>query len=148
MVAIISLILILVSFDQLTKFFAVKYLTVENEYILKIPFIRFYLTYNTGAALGILQGHGVLLAIIKTIAFSVFGFLLYRDGDLVNNAIYTISLIFLISGTLGNLTCRLIRRKVVDFLMLSFNRFSTPIFNLADLYVLIGLITFIITQLL
>lgn len=148
MVAIISLILILVSLDQLTKFFAVKYLTVENEYILKIPFIRFYLTYNTGAALGILQGHGVLLAIIKTIAFSVFGFLLYRDGDLVNNAIYTISLIFLISGTLGNLTCRLIRRKVVDFLMLSFNRFSTPIFNLADLYVLIGLITFIITQLL
>lgn len=148
MVAIISLILILVSLDQLTKFFAVKYLTVENEYILKIPFIRFYLTYNTGATLGILQGHGVLLAIIKTIAFSVFGFLLYRDGDLVNNAIYTISLIFLISGTLGNLTCRLIRRKVVDFLMLSFNRFSTPIFNLADLYVLIGLITFIITQLL
>ncbi|NLG82917.1 MAG: signal peptidase II [Bacilli bacterium] len=148
MVAIISLILILVSLDQLTKFFAVKYLTVENEYILKIPFIRFYLTYNTGAALGILQSHGVLLAIIKTIAFSVFGFLLYRDGDLVNNAIYTISLIFLISGTLGNLTCRLIRRKVVDFLMLSFNRFSTPIFNLADLYVLIGLITFIITQLL
>jgi len=148
MVAIISLILILVSLDQLTKFFAVKYLTVENEYILKIPFIRFYLTYNTGAALGILQGHGVLLTIIKTIAFSVFGFLLYRDGDLVNNAIYTISLIYLISGTLGNLTCRLIRRKVVDFLMLSFNRFSTPIFNLADLYVLIGLITFIITQLL
>jgi len=147
MLYIIMLILFLVGLDQLTKYLAVKYLTLEEEYPLKVPYLRFYLTYNTGAALGILQGHGVLLAIIKAIAFLVFGFLLYSDGDLINNTLFTLSLIFLISGTLGNLFCRVFRRKVVDFLMFHFKNKYTPIFNLADIYVLFGLVTFIITQL-
>ena len=55
-----------------------------------------------------------------------------------------VSLIFIISGTLGNFIDRLIFNGVIDFLSFVFGEYYYPIFNLADAFLVVGMIMFVI----
>ena len=138
---IISLIcvIVLIGLDQLTK-----YIASHNETLLsgeKIIFIKyllsFELAFNKGAAWSILSGKKFLLVSISVIASLACLSFLVLTSDFKKKKLYSISLILITSGAMGNLIDRaFFKDGVIDFLNFEFMTF--PIFNGADSFLTIG----------
>lgn len=132
------LLVFFVALDQLTKYLAVRYLS-GNRDILLIPEV-FHLHYleNRGAAFGILQNHSwvFLLASLLILLCGIYVFVrmphtgYYRPLHFLG--------IVLVAGGLGNTIDRLFRGYVVDFLY--FVLIDFPVFNVADIYVVVSCI--------
>jgi signal peptidase II len=127
------IIAIIVIIDLITKIF------LDNKYIDVIDgVLSFKSTHNTGAAWSILSEHTWILIVI-TIIFLV-GFIYYDISTLKKNKsfLYTISFSMILGGAIGNLIDRIFLGYVRDFICLDFMNF--PIFNFADIMLVIGVI--------
>lgn len=135
---IIGIILIVVGvvIDQVTKTLAFNNFQEYQDYK-AIPGFKIRLVENTGGAWGILSGHLWFLILITVIALGIFVYFA-KDFDLKNNPIYSASYILIVVGTLGNFIDRLFIHYVRDFV--TFNFFSFPSFNFADMCLTIGVI--------
>ncbi len=132
--------------DQLTKFYF-KNLIKKSGNITVIPnFFYFTYTVNTGAAWSFLAGVSwsqiffKVLTGVALIGFGVFFFFaLKKEFKWLS---YSLALI--IGGTLGNFIDRLAFDGVTDFIGFTFGSYNFPIFNLADSFLVVGLIMLII----
>lgn len=133
--ALISLIL-----DQLTKYLVVQYLA---QPLPLWPGV-FYFTYvrNTGAAFSLFsQGGGwlrwlSLFVSVGLIALAWFGPKMNRFEQLGYG--------FILGGALGNGIDRFVAGSVVDFL--DFRLIKFPVFNLADVFINVGIICLLIAS--
>lgn len=133
---------VLVALDQWTKSLAVRYLAGQEDFIL-IPGV-FQLEYleNRGAAFGLLQNQ-IWLFVILTGAFLAVAVWVYvRLPKIKKYLPLHIIAVVLVSGALGNLIDRIRLGYVVDFFYFSLIDF--PIFNVADVYVVLSFISLII----
>lgn len=135
---ILGIILIIagVIIDQATKIMSFKIFEIGKEYK-SIPGFKILLVKNPGAAWGVFANKLWFLIIVTMIAFGFFAYLM-KDFDLVNNPIYSASLILMISGTIGNFIDRVTLGHVRDFVTFSFINF--PSFNFADMCLTVGVI--------
>ncbi len=104
----------------------------------------FAITYiqNRGAAWGIFQDATIFLIFIS---FLFFYFLLkYIQEEKDWNWIKTISFGMLLSGVIGNLFDRILYHGVTDYLDFHIFGYSFPIFNLADIFIVVGVFLLII----
>lgn len=142
---VVLLILAMVALDQLVKYWAVTVLAPVTT----IPLIQnvFALTYveNTGAAFSLLAGKNQqwLLAAIAVVI--VLGAVWLLKKGWVLTALGRISVYLVIAGAIGNLIDRVTRGFVVD--LFSFELIHFPIFNVADIYVVAGVVLFLIYNL-
>lgn len=138
--------LLVVGLDQLTKFFAEQYLRDGSIQVIG-DLLRFTLAYNDAAAFSLGFGRTWVLTIASTIA--VIGLLIY--GPRVKTYDWSLIAGFALGGAAGNWIDRMFREpelfngRVVDFLQIPFN---FPIFNLADSFLVIGLVLAVIRTLL
>lgn len=93
---------------------------------------------NHGAAFGILQDQRVPLLIVTGLIFLLLAGIYYKLPKQSRYLPLRIVLILLLSGAIGNMIDRILHGYVVDFLY--FNLIDFPIFNIADCYVVIGVI--------
>ena len=100
----------------------------------------FNITYvrNNGAAWSILSGNTMLLIMISLIALFLIYFWFIKDKEL--NKWENIGYGLLIGGTLGNLFDRIVYGYVIDYLDFKIFNYNFPIFNLADMCIVIGVI--------
>ena len=134
--------IILIFFDQLTKYLAMVYLKgvtgginiIEN--ILKIQYLE-----NHGAAFGLLQNKTVFFYIFTILFLLLFSYLYLRMPTDRKYLPINILLVFFISGAIGNLIDRIRFQYVIDFIYISLINF--PIFNVADIYVTCSCIVFL-----
>ena len=137
---IISLIIFIL--DQITKSLISTYLKLNESIEIIKDF--FYIRYinNKGASWGILENNRILLiglsiiAIIMIIRYSYF----FKKTKL-----NTYGFGLLLGGILGNLSDRLIFGYVKDFLDFIIFRYDFPVFNIADISILIGVVLLIIS---
>jgi signal peptidase II len=126
----------LVAIDHITKYWALTYLKpLENTTVIK-GLLDFTFVENRGAAFGFLSGQRWLFVII-TIIVSLG--IIYTFIKLPKNKVNTwirFSLLLIFAGAIGNFVDRIYRGYVVDFLEVTF--ISFPVFNVADIYVVIG----------
>ena len=136
-------ILVLVAIDQATKWTAYCCLDA-NDTVIFIPHIlSFKLAFNTGAAWGILEGQRFVLTLISLLAVIAVGYFGYKTIDFKNKKLYSIAIVLILGGTLGNLIDRAFYPKgVIDFINFEFMTF--PIFNFADSCLTIGMVLLII----
>ncbi|MBN2604563.1 MAG: signal peptidase II [Bacilli bacterium] len=140
-VIIVVGVLLLVAFDQLSKYIIVQNLNLgENIQIIKN---FFYITSrrNNGAAWSILSGNMTIFYFITALAFILF-YYLCRDVDFKNKKMYSIAFILLVAGTIGNFIDRLLFQEVVDFLDFYIFNYDFPVFNIADMCLVIGVFMF------
>ena len=111
------------------------------------PFTSFFsliLTFNTGAAFSLGAGAGGwqrwVFAAVAVAASVLIVWLLKRGGS----AAYCLGLALILGGALGNLWDRLAIGQVVDFLLLHYERWSWPAFNVADSAISIGAVLLIV----
>lgn len=132
----LTLTIILVIIDQVTK-----YLTVQNielgQVIEFIPNIV-SLTYirNTGAAFSILEGQMWFFYIVTIIVIGVLIYYMYTEAK--KDRMLGVLLSFILAGAIGNFIDRLMLQYVVDMIKLEFIDFA--IFNVADSYLTVGVI--------
>ena len=98
---------------------------------------------NTGAAWGGFSSYTVILIIVSILILGYFIFL-YKDINFKEKTFFSISLVLVIGGTIGNLIDRLFFRSVTDFLDFDILGYDFPVFNIADILLVVGFAMFII----
>ena len=124
--------------DQVTKYAASIYLDYGERRAVT-EFFNWTLLHNTGAAFSFLADAGgwqraFLIGVAVVISASLLGWL-WRG---VTSQGQTIALSAILGGALGNLTDRLLRGHVVDFLDFHYAQYHWPAFNLADVWITTG----------
>lgn len=132
----IASILILVIFDQWTKFLAVEHL-MNTDGITIIPGV-FKLLYleNRGSAFGMMQNQKSFFVIFTIIVLIVLALIYRRIPN--NRRMFPLRLtcIFIYAGAIGNFIDRVKQSYVVDFFY--FELIDFPVFNVADIYVTVS----------
>lgn len=129
------LIILLVIIDQLSKRFCIKnydYLFLKTrDSKIKIRIVK-----NSGAAYSILSGKTNFLIIITI--FILIILIIYLNSIINYSSIILnkLSLSLIIGGGIGNLIDRIRLKYVIDFIYIDIKNF--PIFNLADIFIIIG----------
>lgn len=132
---IISFIVLL--FDQLIK------IIINNSfYYGKLaPIIPnfFYITkvYNDGAAWSVFRGKQIFLIIIAILALIV---LIKYEDSFANKKRTMIGFGLIYGGLFGNLIDRLFLNHVVDYFKVILGTYEFPIFNLADVTIVVGFV--------
>ena len=140
---IIYLILILIIFflDRYSKFIVINNFSENTYYVNK--YLNLDLIWNTGIGFGFLSTNSSLFYNLVTITVGiVIIFLLYvfAQSERIDKFIYSI----IIGGALGNFFDRLAYKAVPDFIDLNYNNFHWFTFNVADIFITIGISIFII----
>jgi len=144
----IIIVLAVFFFDRTTKMYLINLQTTGTDidfYIL--PFLNFYLVWNVGIGFGLVSletntFYHILTAIIAIVNLVLIFFLLKAKG------IYTYLFALIIGGSLGNLFDRIYYYAVPDFIDIHVGNFHWFIFNVADIFITVGIIGFIFTELL
>ena len=133
----LSVVLILVVADQISKYWASVVLAQQGPIPLIPDVFEFHYTENRGVAFSMLQGQQYIfipLTIIMTVALV----LMLLRSPMRNSKLFRASIILVIAGAIGNLIDRILLGYVIDFLYFSLIDF--PIFNMADCFVVVGAI--------
>ena len=128
--------IVILGADQLTKY----YISANFVYGESVPFLKGFIDLqfieNSGSAWGMLSGKTWILLTVTVVVMLVLITFMLKYGKSSKLLIWAISLV--ISGGMGNLIARIFRDgKVVDFLHFEFFP-SFPIFNIADIAVVVG----------
>ena len=138
---------VFLALDQLSKWFVVFYLELEQKLYLNLnnQFMNFYMAWNKGINFGLFEGDSTVQAYILTgisIAISAVFFIWLRNSK---SLLIQILASLVIGGALGNAIDRLLYGAVADFVNVTCCGISNPYsFNLADVFIFIGLIGLLI----
>ena len=142
----IAIIILTILIDQATKIYMEKLLEFEGNSIVVIDgFFKFQLHYNTGAAFSSFDGNFTFLMFMTVVATIVFVFMaLMSDFD--TKFFYTLGVFLMIGGMIGNFIDRVFRfgQGVVDFLSFTFFGWDFAVFNMADTFLVVGVISIIV----
>ena len=133
----------LVFLDQLVKLLIVSCISVGKE-IYVIPGF-FYLTnlLNTGGAFSIFSNSTLLLGIIGLgVLFYLINYLNKKNLSLRANIYYGI----LMGGIVSNLIDRIFIHGVRDYIGIRIYLYDYPVFNIADMGIVIGAILILINE--
>ena len=117
---------------------------IEKIYVNE--YLDFILVFNTGISYGLFSGGGDFqkwILISLSILIIIFLLSLIRNESTV---LSKLSISFIIGGALGNVLDRFTYGAVVDFISLHAKGFSWYIFNIADMFIVLGVILFILSQ--
>ena len=130
-----------ISTDQITKSIAYKQLFLKTRAIHINEFLSMTPVWNNGISFGMFQDYGELGRFIFTVTallISVWLIWSYIKLQKVNSIGY----IFIAGGAIGNALDRIIYGKVIDFIDFHYENFHWPAFNLADIFIFVGVVLF------
>ena len=128
--------------DRITKTSIIKH-QLNNQSIFINEYLNIELVWNTGIGFGLLsQNANIYYHLISLIIFSFIIFLIY----LLSKAHFLEKILFslILGGAAGNLYDRLIYFAVPDFIDFHIGDFHWFIFNIADIFITVGIILILI----
>ena len=133
--------------DRVSKMYLIKLQSINVDVDFYVfPFLNFYLVWNTGIGFGLASletsiYYHILTAIIAAINIILIYFLTKAKG------IYSYLLALVIGGSLGNLFDRMYYYAVPDFIDLHLGNYHWFIFNIADIFITMGIIGYMFAEL-
>ena len=134
--------------DRASKIYILKIAEVANTVDIYInSYLNFYLIWNNGIAFGLLSFnenfiYNIITFIITIIIFIVLVMMVSANG------FKKYCLMFVFGGSLGNLFDRIYYSAVPDFIDLHINDFHWFVFNVADIFITLGIICLIFDEIL
>ncbi len=139
--------------DQLTKYLAEILISTPGKEITLVPhLLDATLAYNTGAAWSFLSDATWLLMLISLVASGVLVYFITKN-NWKKKKCYSIAITLMLAGTFGNFidrffSCVGLRKGVVDMIIFPpldalwklITKSSFPIFNIADMLLVFGII--------
>ena len=134
--------------DRLSKIYLLNLQangTDINFYV--FPFLNFNLVWNTGIGFGLISletniFYHILTLIIAAVNIVLIFFIIKSKG------IYVYLLALIIGGSLGNLFDRIYYYAVPDFIDFHIGNFHWFVFNVADIFITVGIIGLMLKELL
>ena len=138
----VILVIVLLGIDLLLKYLVSTYLTTVN-----IIDNFFSLTYvlNDGAAFSLFASRTYLLILIALICLF---FIIYELKNNLDDRMLSIGYSLALAGLLGNFLDRLIDGYIIDYLSFKILGYNYPIFNFADILIVVGIVIVIIKEIL
>ena len=140
------IILIIFSLDRVSKLIIIDLTKINKltSYSLT-PFLNLDLVWNQGIAFGLFSFneniyYNVLTSIIIIVTLVVFVLMLK------SNRYQKYGFLMVFGGSLGNIFDRVYYSSVPDFIDLHINNFHWFIFNVADIFITLGVILLILTE--
>lgn len=135
-----TIIVLLLALDRITKYLVVR--NIESGSVIVVIDRFFSLTNydNYGAAWGIFQNGRFFFIALTTIVTIILIFLIAKQ----KSCFLKTSLSIILSGALGNLIDRVVKGGVTDFLYFTIGDYYFPIFNIADICIVVGTILLLI----
>ena len=145
MFLILILSLFLVTIDQILKIFISNKLLLNESKTIIDNFFDITNVHNYGAAWSILNNKSFFLIIIGLIALVIIYIYFIRNKKLKKLDIILISM--LVSGIVGNMVDRIRFGYVIDYLDFNIFGYDYPVFNLADILIVVAMIIMILKSL-
>ena len=142
----LSIVFFIFLIDRISKIYILNIAENFNNVDIHVSnFLNFILVWNTGVGFGILSfeekiAYNLITAIIIIVNLIII-WLIVKSVDF---KIYFYLII--LGGSLGNLFDRIYYSAVPDFIDLHFNNYHWFIFNLADIFISIGIICLIFVE--
>lgn len=122
--------------DQISKI-AIESFLNPGQYVSVIKnFFSLTCVYNTGAAFSILEGRTWFLTILSVIVLIM---ILKMSKDFIDNKRNILAFGLLMGGIFGNLSDRMFLGMVRDFLKFKIFGYNFPVFNIADICIILGI---------
>ena len=144
----IIIILVIFFLDRITKIYLINLQADGTDIDFYInPFLNFYLVWNTGIGFGLASleaniYYHILTSVIVIINMGLIFFLIR------SKKVYTYLIALIIGGSLGNLFDRIYYYAVPDFIDLHLRNYHWFIFNVADIFITVGIIGLLAVELL
>ena len=132
------IIILIFSLDRISKFKIIEH-QLENTKIYINDFLNLDLVWNTGIGFGLLSfNSSIIYNSITTLIGLVIIFLIY----LLVKSVFVEKIIFsvILGGALGNFYDRLMYYAVPDFIDFHYRNFHWFTFNMADIFITVGII--------
>jgi len=133
--------LALAALDRVTKLWALTLCSdnfTDNRYDVT-QFFSCELVFNRGVSWGLFYSESTVIFVLVTI--SVISITLLLAWIAYNRVLQGYSIIgelLIITGSVSNIIDRIYYQGVIDFIFLHYNDWSYPVFNLADVYIVVG----------
>ena len=141
------IIIIIFSFDRISKFYVIfKSETILSSGLYTSKFLNINLIWNEGIAFGLFSFqqkmyYNILTTVIIVITLIILWMITRTKG------LERLAFIMIFSGSLGNIFDRLFYSAVPDFIDFHIKSFHWFIFNVADIFITIGVIILIYFEL-
>ena len=122
--------------DMLSKFTIDNFLGFNKSIVIINNFFKLTKVYNYGASFSILTGYQTILIILAII---ILGLLFVYQNRFKINTRNTLAFSLLYAGIIGNLINRIFLGYVIDFFDFKIFNYNYPVFNLADIFIVIGM---------
>ena len=133
-------------FDRATKLYILKLAEVETLVDIYItPYLNLFLIWNKGIAFGLFSIDGSIIYNSITILISLI-IITILFMMLKNNNIQRYFFALIVGGALGNFYDRIVYSAVPDFIDLHFYGFHWFVFNVADIFITIGVFCLILVE--
>ena len=144
----VSYIFILFAIDRVTKFQVLAILESQDKVDIYInSFLNLYLVWNKGIGFGLFSfddatAYNLITLIILFINVIIVYLIFVEEG------LKIYFLLTILGGSLGNFVDRLYYKAVPDFIDINYNGYHWFIFNVADIFITLGIICLILAELL
>ena len=130
--------------DQVSKYYIINILKFQNEVIYLSSFLNLQLIWNEGIAFGLLSFENDLyynsITFVIIIVILILLFLIKNDDQ------YSYFYSIIVGGALGNLIDRIRYSSVPDFIDFHIYNFHWFVFNIADIFISLGVICLIVAE--
>ncbi len=152
MILSILIALLVIILDQITKSVVVSNMTLGENITIIPNLLKFHYVQNTGAAFSSLDDATPLLLVISLVATVALAYCLVKYTDYLAHKLLSVSISFVLGGCIGNLIDRFLtvihqQDGVTDFIELYIdnkNIIGGSTFNVADAFLVVGCIMFVI----
>ena len=141
-------VLVLFTIDRVSKILILKnFLNNSSSEIYINSFLNFSLVWNSGIGFGIFQLEPNIFYLLISIIITTINLILIYWMLTSLNYLESIFISTILGGALGNLFDRYYYSSVPDFIDLHYESFHWFTFNIADIFITIGIIGLIIIDL-
>jgi len=132
--------------DRISKVYIIKLSEIEGVVdIYLTPFLNFYLIWNKGIAFGLLSFNESYIYIIITSIIIIISTIIMTMA-IKSNGFKRLSLIIVFGGSIGNLFDRIYYSAVPDFIDFHIMGYHWFVFNIADIFITMGIICLILDE--
>jgi len=140
------IIILIFSLDRLTKVYVLNYVDLNSKVdIYLTSYLNLYLIWNKGVAFGLFSFNKTILYNTVT-ALIILVNLLILFMIIKSNDYRKYFLIVILGGSLGNVFDRVYYSAVPDFIDFHIGNFHWFIFNVADIFISLGVICLIFVE--
>ncbi|MDH6366077.1 MULTISPECIES: signal peptidase II [unclassified Breznakia] len=145
-IILIVVLLATLGIDQYTKQIVETTMHVGESHEIIPGFFAFTHVQNTGAAWGLFSGKQTMFFVVTIVALIVLTVFLWSTWK--DKLMSSVAITLMISGTIGNFIDRLQMGYVTDFLDFNLLGYDFPVFNVADMCLVIGISLLLLFELL